>query len=269
MKLKFLFILLCVLSFQIHAQTAINSTPDNVYAVSVNVAKLEKSGFKYYSMDVPAKQCRIYNLNYSLFKTFNLVVPEGYDLFDIQQVSEHLFNTDDLVEIAYISYRYNETETGWWYYTYETSIVNENGDVILNVPGAGNTEVFDMGEYGKKLLVWIYDYSVYPYIIHTNVYNLPEQSQTTKSTSLTKDPQLIGDPFPNPTSVSFSVPLNLSNSEGHLNIHNMQGGLVKKINITGNENNINLPTEGLIPGTYLINVQTPTEISAAKKIVIN
>ena len=269
MKLKIFIILLGVLSLNTHAQTTIDPTPDNVFAVSVNIAKLEKSGYKYYSMDVPAKQCRIYNLNNSLFKTFNLVVPEGYDLFDIQQVSEHLFNDDDLVEIVYISYQYNETETGWWYYTYETSIVNENGVVILNVPGAGNTEVFDLGEDGKKFLVWIYDYSVYPYIIHTNVYNLPEQPQTTKASSLAEEPELLGNPYPNPTSVNFSVPLNLSNSGGHLNMHNMQGGLVKRISITGQENNIVLPTDGLAPGTYLINIQTPTDISTAKKIVIN
>jgi hypothetical protein len=253
----------------ISAQTTLDTNPENVYSVSANLAKLEKSGYKYYTMDVPGKQCRLYNLDHSPFRTFNLVIPEGYDLYDIQQVSEHLFNSDDLVEIVYISYRYNETETGWWYYTYETSLVNENGEVLLNIPGAGHTEVFDLGEDGKKFLVWIYNYSVYPYIIHTNVYNLPEQSQTTKAISLSEESQLLGNPYPNPTSGNFTVPLNLAIPKGYLNIHNLQGGILRKIEVSGLENNIVVPTDGLGPGTYMINIHATTGVSSSKKLIIN
>ena len=252
-------------SFCLHAQF----TLDKVYSVSANITKLEKSGYKYYTMDVPLKQCRIYNLDHTLFKTFNLTVPEGYDLFDIQQVSEHLFNDDDLVEIVAISYRYNETETGWWYYTYEISVVNENGHVILNIPGAGHTMVFDLGEEGKKFLVWIYDYSVYPYIIHTNVYDLPDQSQTTKSATISEQPEILGNPFPNPASGNFTIPLNLAVPGGNLNLLNMQGGFIKSFRVTGQEKNIVLPAGDLAPGTYIINLQTPNKISQARKVVID
>ena len=266
MRPIFFIIMLGMLSMGIHAQPLF----DNSYSLSANITKLETSGYKYYTMDVPNKQCKVFNLDHSLYKTFNLSVPESYDLYDIQYVSENLFNTDDLVEIVYISYKYNETETGWWYYTYETSIVNENGIEIMNIPGAGLTEVRDLGEDGKKFLVWVYDYSVYPYIIHTNVYDLPEQEpQTTKSASITKDYALLGNPYPNPSSGNFSVPVNLSNSPGHLNMHNMQGGFVKEIKITGQEKNILIPADDLAPGTYLINLRTIDKISKAKTIIIN
>ena len=223
-------VLIIAFPFLLNAQFPVT---ENVYSVSANVAKLEKSGYKYYTMDIPLKQCRIYNLDHSLFKTFNLTVPEGYDLYDIQQVSEHLFNNDDLVEIVAISYRYNETETGWWYYAYEVSIVNENGNEILNVPGAGHTMVFDMGDDGKKLLVWIYDYSVYPYVIHTNVYDLPESSQTNKSVTISESPEVLGNPFPNPASGNLSIPLNLTGQGGNLHLHDMQGGFIRSIEVTG------------------------------------
>jgi len=266
MKTIIITILICSVSFFLHAQPIL----DNVYSVSANIAELEKSGYKYYTMDVSLKQCQIYNLDHSVFKTFNLTLPTGYDLYDIQQVSEHLFNDDDLVEIVAISYHYNETETGWWYYTYETIVVNENGQVILKVPGAGHTEVVDLGEDGKKFLVWIYDNSVYPYIIHTNVYDLPEQqSQTTKSEILAVQPELLGNPYPNPASGSFSVPLNHTGPGGNLNLHNMQGGFIRSFNITGQEKNIMLPAEDLAPGTYIINLQSPCKVSRAKKVVIN
>ena len=265
MRLFVVFALVCIFPVFLNAQIML----DNVYSVSANIAMLEKSGYKYYTMDVPMKQCRIYNPDHSLFKTFNLSVPEGYDLYDIQQVSEHLFNDDDLVEIVAISYRYNETETGWWYYTYETSIVNETGQVILKIPGAGHTMVFDLGEDGKKLLVWIYDYSVYPYIIHTNVYDLPEQSQAMKSATIWDQSEILGSPFPNPASGNFTVPLYLTAPGGNLNLLNMQGGFIKSFRVTGQEKNIVLPAGDLAPGTYIINLQTPGKISQARKVVIN
>ncbi|GAI93749.1 unnamed protein product, partial [marine sediment metagenome] len=60
---------------------------ETVYSVSTNICSLEKAGDKYYAMDIANKQCRLYNMDHSLFLTINLTVPEGYYLFDIQQIS--------------------------------------------------------------------------------------------------------------------------------------------------------------------------------------
>jgi hypothetical protein len=57
---------------------------ETVYSVSTNICRLEKAGDKYYAMDLANKQCRVYNLDHSLYRTINLTVPEGYYLFDIQ-----------------------------------------------------------------------------------------------------------------------------------------------------------------------------------------
>ena len=73
----------------LHGQITLQHT----YNYSTAVVKLETLGYKYYLMDVPTKQVRIYNMDHSLFKTINCTVPNGYFLADIKFVSENLFTT--------------------------------------------------------------------------------------------------------------------------------------------------------------------------------
>jgi len=90
-------------------------TLEQSYAVSGTLTQLENDGYKYFFMDVVNSQCRLYNLDHSLWKTIDLSVPEGYWLYEIAYVSQKLFDTDDLIELSYICYYYNETVQ---YYTY-------------------------------------------------------------------------------------------------------------------------------------------------------
>ena len=46
-------------------------TLEQTYNYSVGVVKLETFGYKYFLMDVPNSQCRIYNMDHSLFKSIN------------------------------------------------------------------------------------------------------------------------------------------------------------------------------------------------------
>ncbi len=79
------------------------------------LAKLEKLGEVYYSMDVTAKQCLIYDMDHSLIKSIALPTPEGYYLEDIQFLSEQLFNDDDLLELVYIYSKYVPTEFSYYF----------------------------------------------------------------------------------------------------------------------------------------------------------
>lgn len=266
-KFKLLLIfLICVFVF-CNAQMNL----ENVYSVSANIIQLEKSGFKYYSMDVPNKQSRIYNMDHSIFKIFNLTVPDGYYLYNIQFVSEYLFNSDDLVELVYTYSKYNETETGYWWYDYETRIVNENGIELLKVPGAGFTDVLETGNNGRKFLVWVYDYSVFPAIIHTNVYSLPDQISSAKALSEDSPFIGIGNPYPNPTKGLFAVPVFLPdpNTQGILNLYDIKGNLVKSLPVSGSSEIIKIPSGVLMPGTYMLNLNTGSEQSVNKKVIIN
>jgi hypothetical protein len=50
-------------------------TLEKKYDYSTSVVEFETLGYKYYLMDVPNGQCRIYNMDHSLFKTINCNVP--------------------------------------------------------------------------------------------------------------------------------------------------------------------------------------------------
>ena len=130
-------------------------TLENTYNASTNITELATSGFKYYLMDVENNQCRLYNNNHSLWKTINLTVPAGMYLYDIKLVSETLFNSDNMVELAYIYYSYDSTLL---YYTYYTKVINENGQELLSIPGCSYLEVKSAGNAGTKMLAYVYDY---------------------------------------------------------------------------------------------------------------
>jgi hypothetical protein len=67
-------ILFFLLAFALNAQV----TLDKKYDYSTSVVKLETLGYKYYLMDVPLGQCRIYNTDHSLLKTINCNIPGGF-----------------------------------------------------------------------------------------------------------------------------------------------------------------------------------------------
>ena len=95
---------------------------------------LETLGEVYYSMDVINKQCLIYNMDHTLMKSIPLPVPEGYYLEDIQFLSQHLFNDDDLLELVYIYSKYVATDLSY-YFTFESKLINENGVTTSDIPG--------------------------------------------------------------------------------------------------------------------------------------
>jgi hypothetical protein len=107
-------------------------TLESTYNHSGTFTNLAQSGYKFYVMDVVANQCRIYNVNHTIWKTINLPVPTDNYLYDIRYISENLFTTDNSLCLAYIYYSYNTTNQ---YYTYTTKVIRENGTELLSIPG--------------------------------------------------------------------------------------------------------------------------------------
>jgi hypothetical protein len=222
---------------------------------SATVCHLEVSGEKYFAMDNLNSRCLIYNMDFSSYRTVSLALPQNYYMYDIRHVSQHLFNQDDLIEFAYIYSLYTETDTSW-YYTYETRVINENGTQILKIPGAAYTEVVETQDQGRKLLVYIYDFSVLPATIQTQVYSLPEPA--TKSGTDPASPLYgLGDPWPNPAGGQVHVPLHLppDSPGGVLVLYDLQGREVYRREVKPGEKTVSLPGGGLIPGTYLLHLQ--------------
>jgi len=264
MKKQILIIIMCIAGPALIAQPVL----EKIYTASANICQLESIGEVYYSMDVINKQCHIYKMDHTLYKSISIPTLEGYYLSDVQFVSEKLFNSDNLIELVYSYTKYVPTETSY-FYTYETKLISENGTVLLTIPGAGHTNVIEVPGHGKKFLVYEYDYSVIPYRTYTHVYSLPESA--TKSAEHTISEVNLGDAFPNPASEQVNIPVQLPEGiqSGTLELFNVNGLRILSYPITGTTGNLILSAQQLIPGTYIYHLASGQWNSEAKKIIIH
>lgn len=242
-------------------------SPEHIYFESANITELESEGDIYYSMDVINKLCLIYKMDHSLLKSIPIPVPEGYYLEDIQHLSEHLFNSDDLVELVYIYSKYVTTETSY-YFTYETKLINENGAVLLTVPGAGFTQVIETREDGKKFLVYEYHFDVIPYRTFTHVFSLPDSPVESADNAA---PSIgTGKAYPNPAGREAVIPVKLPEHFGtaSLELYDPKGVRILSRSFPASTEQVTLPTQQLVPGTYFYRIQAGGVFSDPEKLVV-
>ena len=246
------------------AQISYEHTYTGVSAAYIN---LPIAGYKYYVMDVANKQCRLYNNDHSLWKTINLSIPANYYLCDIQFVTEDLFNSDNLIEMLYVSYNYN---TSLAYYTYDTRIVNENGTLLLSMPYAGYSYIYP-AETGSKLFMWIYDFSVFPETVNTMVYSIPGQLNTLTARSPDVLKSSLNSAYPNPTinevTIPYFLPSNVEQAE--LKLYAMNGKIVKSYSIDHTFDSILVKTSELPAGMYIYRVESNTYKSNSFKLAVS
>jgi len=210
--------------------------------------QLQNSGYKYYSMDVVNNQCKIYNLDFSLWKTIALPIPSGYTLYDIQVVSENLFSTDGLIGLAYMYYQYNSVQQ---YYTYGVKIIKEDGTVLVTADGAAYMYAISTGDNGAKFLVYLFDYSTWPYFLGTTIYPLPGSLVGQQSVS-PADLKTERYAFPNPAGSSITIPIPQTTGEGQgaLKIIDPRGTEISSVKLTKNQSEFRLNTTSFPHGNY-------------------
>ncbi len=239
---KFLLILILT-SFTRLSQAQI--TLEHDYPSSATLTELALSGWKYYLMDVANNQCRIYQMNHTLWKTVSLSVPSGMYLYDVRLVSETLFNSDSKVEMAYIYYSYDTT---LFYYTYYMKVVNEDGAVLLSVPGCAYADVKTAGTYGTKLLAYVYDYSIVNWTVNTLVYSLPGTPVSAGDQPGTDAAYAL--PFPNPAGSFVNIPRGPSAGHGSVDLLNPSGQRMRTVPIDERRGTVTIPLNGLPAGMY-------------------
>lgn len=257
-------LLFCILITTSQISIAQISLENTYTGVSAGIAHTETYGDKYYVMDVANSQCRIFNLDHSLWKSVNLSIPSNYYLYDIQYVTDHLFNTDNSVEMLYVCYNYNTTLD---YYTYETRVANESGTLLLTLPGAGYNWITNVADAGARLFSYVYNYAVSPYTVTTKVYTLGG-SMTSESHNITETIGLKA--FPNPVKgnlrIDYTLPEGLRQAE--LSVINSYGLIIKKYTIDSNFNSLILDTKDLTPGIYFWNIEAPGFHGTSQQIIV-
>ncbi|MFY9150435.1 MAG: T9SS type A sorting domain-containing protein [Prolixibacteraceae bacterium] len=243
-------------------------TLQKTYNYSTTVVKLESLGYKYYLMDVPNSQVRIYNMDHSLFKTVNCNVPNGYFLADIKYVSENLFNSDSQIEFVYTYYKYVSTSSSY-YYIYGSRIINENGTNLQTIEGARYIYVNKTGDAEYKLFAYCFDYSVFPEKVWTNIYGL-SGSLLTEINISGKNQDTFLNAWPNPASnivqIAYELPENVKNAQLYLLDPN--GRPVKNYMIDNHTDNLALNLNDLSAGTYLYFIEYGNKRTEVKKIIV-
>ncbi len=264
MKQIFSTLILMFLIVAVYGQITLQRT----YNYSMSVVKLETLGYKYYLMDVSASQCRIYNMDHSLFKTINCTVPSGYYLSDIKYVSEKLFNADSQIELAYTYYKYVATATSY-YYIYGSRVINESGSNLITIDGAQYIYANKTGDTEYKLFAYCFDYSVSPEKVWTNIYNLPGIPVFSASI-YDKQQDVLLNAYPNPATdvlrLEYELPANVKSAR--LNLLDSSGKPVKNFQIDGHSDHLALSVNDLSSGVYLYYIEYNNIRSASKRIVI-
>lgn len=241
-------------------------TLDQKYDYSTSVVKFETLGYKYYLMDVPSGQCRIYNTDHSLFKTINCGVPSGFYLSDIKFISENLFDSDSGIELLCTFYKYN---TALAYYEYHSKIINEDGSQMTFIDGSLYNYINKTGENTWKLFSYCYDYSVSPEKVWTNIYNLPGNPAVSAILD-PQNPEVIMNAFPNPATnslkVAYKLPENINQAKLHL-IDN-SGKQVEQYIVDNHTDHLMFDVSRFQSGVYYYFIEYGNSKTAAKKLVI-
>lgn len=256
--------LFVIVATALNAQISLEKT----YNFSTSVVKLETLGYKYFLMDVPNSQCKIYNMDHSVFKTINCPVPNGYYLADIKYISENLFNPDSQIELAYIYYKYVPTATSY-YYIYGAKVINESGNTLQPIESAQYVFVNKTSDSGYKLFAYCYDYSVSPEKVWTNIYSLPGSPVASLSIS-SKLPDTYLSAYPNPATdiVHLEYQLPTKTKSANLYLTNSNGKAVKNFQIDGHTNYLELNVNELASGVYFYYAEYDNIRTSSKKIVV-
>ncbi|HDR67573.1 MAG TPA: T9SS type A sorting domain-containing protein, partial [Bacteroidaceae bacterium] len=161
-------------------------------------------------------------------------------------VTRNLFNEDDSIEFLYMAYEYFEgTEP---YYQYMVGVANESGRNILKVPEGTYYEIIEVAGK-KKLLIWLYDNSTWPYFKGTNIYKL-EADGTLKASLNSSTP--YNPAYPNPATGQIAIPYDLrgKSNRGNIQITTADGRIISNFTVDNTFNELLLDVSKYSPGIY-------------------
>ena len=234
---------------------------EKTYPNSGNYTELDDGECKYFMMDVPNKQCKIYNTDHTLYKSISLPVPEGYFLYDMKYVTRKVFNDDDKIELLYIYYKVqvvNSVEVNY----YGMKVITETGDILVNLNDGGFAEIVDVGGT-PKLFAWQYKWADYYYLIYTNVYSLGGSNASTVANSIQESLQVY--PVPADDHVNIRLNPELVQRGQQIIITDMQGKVRQNVAVAEGTEKLSISTSDLAPGTYVVNSVSENNIQGTAK----
>jgi type IX secretion system substrate protein len=221
----------------------------------------------------------LYNPDHSIYKTITVPQMTGKRAQFISYVTETLFDTDSLIE--YMLY-YALPSGG----PSEVKVINENGNILLDVDSANFTAnsgndpymgyvdqpIFPNGNQ-TKLYLYTNNYAV------TTVYNLPGQLPCLEcangvTTGLIQQQEPAGgshksiaypNPFTNSVKIKYILPENCRHA--FVNIYDITGKLIKKKEIDNAYNELYITGLEIQQGAYFYQVVADDKIISGNKLI--
>ncbi|MDP4282282.1 MAG: T9SS type A sorting domain-containing protein [Bacteroidota bacterium] len=267
--LLFLAVLICVKGF---SQISLDfQTPAVLGVVKLSNSQtkfIDESSFEGNSVT----HFSLYNLDGSLFKTFQLPSPPHSDarIYGIYWVTTSLFDMDSTTIEYLIAYDW-DTISGQSGENFNIRVIREDGTILLDENNAiprldenGAAPVIFNSDQGTKLMLqYMYAYGNAPY--QTRIFNL----QGTLPAVGINDPMLSQGEvnlFPNPNNGSFSI--KFSGTEGNRRTIELYGGDGKKIDtFYSSDNLLNINKNGLPDGVYFIRTRSDRGNKTSRMII--
>lgn len=190
--------------------------------------------------------CYFYNWDFSLAKTITITnIPDDYSVNSVQ-FSKHYFNNDDNLEMAVTYYRKNPTSISNNYM--KLWIINENNELIQDVGTSYQIYIqgFHKNENELRCMIWKIDATGH------QEYEIYRCAGNGGNSSV---PANYGDnmnAYPNPANSIITLPYSLkTNTSSEMHIYDIQGRLVKTINVGPHFNEIRVDVTTLPSGIYI------------------
>jgi len=250
MKTILLSAVFCMMSLFVCSQINLEHTFTSTIGSTNNVNTNNQT--MYYINDGTTHTLTLYNNDYSLYKTITPVPPSGYQYATIFNlvggtISTKIFNTDNLVEFAYI-FQSTGTPT-----TYKLILYNENLQIVKDFGARLSMYIFETVNNVVKCNVmgFIQDPNPpYTMTYYNDIYSLPGSLPV----GVMENPISVSDlkPFPNPASSTVIIPISLMENETTLiNFYNQNGNLINSYPISGSESQFIYDVKSLSPGLYV------------------
>lgn len=274
---KYILLILSFLSFNISfAQVTLEHnypiTSSSPFYGGFSIVKFSSIGDKFVITDRSTPKLTIYNADHSLYKIINFPSPIlGAGSIEIMNISDNLFNNDNLIEVAF---SFDHYDSGLGMDISEVSVIDENGTSVFHKDSARFTggyfnttsESSDYGivktSSGTKMIIQYSkanDKSI-------EVYSLPG-NLVAKLNAPNYEPSkfLV---YPNPADSYTKIDFELENGQtGDIYIYNTAGNIVKKYKVDSAFGSLLLNSADLPEGSYLYQLST-SKGSGSKKVMV-
>ena len=270
-----LFIVILIFGISAKSQIICEHTYNNASVDNQNqllIVKFEQSGEKYVRIDRDNKTIDIYNMDHSQYKSISFAgFPQSSNnIPTIIYLSEKLFDNDSSIEFMYI---YSQGNPSIDY----TRIYNDDSSLLFKADSMSPLIIFN---------IHLQQYPIYNTSIGTKmilssmngdntakVFSLPGRlsSDIEESTKfLINSSNLISNPYPNPsqntTQIAYTLPDGVN--EGEIVFYDIQGNEIKRFKVDRTFNTLLISTADIAAGTYYYQLQTNSQASEGKKLIV-